>query len=74
MKVITLNRSCSADQQLTLNLYTTFIAELMKICKEYYARLQKLHSEKYDLEHVVTTRDFEVREIASKVNDVRGRL
>jgi hypothetical protein len=49
-------------------------AELIKICKEYYNRLSKLHSEKFDLEYTVNTRDFEVREIASKVNDVRGRF
>jgi len=49
-------------------------AELMKICKEYYNRLEKLHSEKYDLEYEVTIRDLEVREVASKVNDVRGRF
>jgi len=49
-------------------------AELMKICKEYHNRLEKLHSEKYDLEYEVTIRDLEVREVASKVNDVRGRF
>lgn len=35
-------------------------AELMKICTEYYNRLEKLESVKYDLEYEVTLRDLEV--------------
>lgn len=32
----------------------------MKICTEYYNRLEKLESVKYDLEYEVTLRDLEV--------------
>ncbi|RWS25559.1 troponin I-like isoform X2, partial [Leptotrombidium deliense] len=49
-------------------------ARLQAICKEYYDRLTKLHSAKYDLEYDVSVKDLEVRELAQKVNDVKGRF
>lgn len=42
----------------------------MKICKEYYNRLEKLHSEKYDLEYEVTIRDLEVSRLKSKLTNI----
>ncbi|RWS14410.1 troponin I protein-like protein, partial [Dinothrombium tinctorium] len=49
-------------------------AQLQRICKEYYERLRKLHDAKFDIEYEVSVKDLEVRELAAKVNDVKGRL
>lgn len=49
-------------------------AELMKICKEYFNRLEKLHSEKYDLEYDVTIRDLEVSRLFRELSAVIGNL
>ena len=49
-------------------------AQLHAIVKEYYERIKKLESQKWDLEYEVNKKDFEVRELAAKVNDVRGRF
>lgn len=49
-------------------------AELMKICKEYFNRLEKLHSEKYDLEYDVTIRDLEVSHLIANRLPLIGRL
>ncbi|XP_015785094.1 troponin I [Tetranychus urticae] len=49
-------------------------AQLQSAIKEYYERICRLESEKYDLEYDVSKKDFEVRELMAKVNDVRGRF
>lgn len=48
-------------------------AKLQAIVKEYHERIKKLESLKYDIDYEVTKKDMEVRELAGKVNDVRGR-
>ncbi|XP_074593144.1 troponin I-like protein isoform X2 [Brevipalpus obovatus] len=49
-------------------------AKLQAILKDYYERIKKLESDKWDIEVEVNRKDFDVRELASKVNDVRGRF
>jgi len=49
-------------------------AKLQQILKDYYDRMLRLENEKYDLEYDVHKKDFEVRDLAAKVNDVRGRF
>jgi hypothetical protein len=49
-------------------------AELMAICKEYQDRIAILEGEKYEHEYNTAKKDFEKRELSSKVNDVRGKF
>lgn len=42
-------------------------ATLQAICKEYYERLCKLESEKYDTEYLVRQKDYEVSDMTSPV-------
>lgn len=49
-------------------------AELVQILKEYYERMRRLEGEKYDLEYETAKKDFEKKDLAAKVNDVRGKL
>ena len=49
-------------------------AELVQILKEYHERMRKLEGEKYDLEYETAKKDFEKKDLAAKVNDVRGKL
>lgn len=49
-------------------------AELVQILKEYHERLRRLEGEKYDLEYETAKKDFEKKDLAAKVNDVRGKL
>ncbi|XP_053208761.1 troponin I-like [Panonychus citri] len=49
-------------------------AELTQIVKEYYKHVAKLEDEKYDLEYDVNKKEFEIRELAAKVNDIQGRF
>ncbi|XP_037569662.1 troponin I-like isoform X2 [Dermacentor silvarum] len=49
-------------------------AALQAICKEYYQRLCKLESEKYDTEYLVRQKDYEINELTIQVNDLRGKF
>ena len=49
-------------------------AELVQILKEYHERLKRLEGDKYDLEYETAKKDFEKKDLAAKVNDVRGKL
>lgn len=49
-------------------------AELVQILKEYHERMKRLEGEKYDLEYETAKKDFEKKDLAAKVNDVRGKL
>ena len=49
-------------------------AELVQILKEYYERMRRLEGEKYDLEYETAKKEFEKKDLAAKVNDVRGKL
>lgn len=46
----------------------------MQLANQYHERIAKLENEKYDLEYAVNRKDYEITEMASKVNDMRGKL
>lgn len=46
----------------------------MQLAKQYQERIAKLEDEKYDLEYQVSRKDYEITEMAAKVNDMRGKL
>ncbi|XP_026467934.1 troponin I isoform X5 [Ctenocephalides felis] len=48
--------------------------KLRKICQEYYDRMYKCESQKWDLEHEVRKRDYEIADLNSQVNDLRGKF
>merc|ERR1712029_811237 len=48
--------------------------KLRNICKDYYARAANLESLKYDLEHEVVIKDYEITELNIAVNDLRGKF
>ncbi|XP_054265833.1 troponin I isoform X9 [Macrosteles quadrilineatus] len=47
---------------------------LKKICKEYYARIVDLEDKKFDVEYIVKKKDFEIADLNSQVNDLRGKF
>ena len=49
-------------------------AALQAVIKEYYKKVCQLESEKYDIELAVRMKDFQIKEITSKVNYYRGKL
>jgi len=49
-------------------------ATLMAICKEYHERIFKLNEDKWDLELITNQKEYEITELAAKVNDMRGRF
>ncbi|XP_076313346.1 troponin I-like isoform X4 [Tachypleus tridentatus] len=49
-------------------------ATLQAFCKEYYERLKRLESEKYDMEYAVRQKDYEINELNIQVNDLRGKF
>ncbi|XP_014255082.1 troponin I isoform X5 [Cimex lectularius] len=48
--------------------------KLKKICKDYHTRLYKLEDEKFDVEYIVKKKDFEIADLNSQVNDLRGKF
>merc|ERR1712227_102526 len=48
--------------------------KLRAICKEYYSRASNLESIKYDLEHEVVIKDYEITKLNIAVNDLRGKF
>merc|ERR1712183_499048 len=48
--------------------------QLRQICKEYHARAAKIENLKYDLEHEVVMRDYQINELNIAVNDLRGKF
>ncbi|XP_073999939.1 troponin wings up A isoform X3 [Rhodnius prolixus] len=48
--------------------------KLKKIAKDYHSRIARLEDEKYDLEYVVKKKDFEIADLNSQVNDLRGKF
>ena len=48
--------------------------QLRAICKEYQERIQKIESEKYDLEKQVESKGYEIDETNIEVNNLRGKL
>lgn len=47
---------------------------LIELARKYHERIQKLEDEKYDLEYAVSRKDYEITEMAAKVNDMRGKF
>ena len=48
--------------------------QLIQLARQYHERIAKLENEKYDLEYAVNKKDFEITEMASRVNDMRGKF
>lgn len=48
--------------------------QLMQLARQYQERIARLEEEKYDLEYLVSRKDYEITEMAAKVNDMRGKL
>jgi len=47
---------------------------LTSICKEYYNRIYKLNEDKWDLELVTCIKEYEINDLQSRVNDMRGKF
>uniref|UniRef100_U5EPN5 Troponin I n=1 Tax=Corethrella appendiculata TaxID=1370023 RepID=U5EPN5_9DIPT len=47
---------------------------LKDICKEYFDRMYLCEGQKWDLEHEVRKRDWEISELNAQVNDLRGKF
>ena len=47
--------------------------QLRAICKEYQERIQKIESEKYDLEKQVEAKGYEVRERIHRMRILNGK-
>lgn len=48
--------------------------QLKRVLQEYYARICKLEDVKWDLEYAVKKKDFEIADLNSQVNDLRGKF
>jgi len=47
---------------------------LGQICKDYYNRIYKLNEDKWDLELVTCIKEYEINDLQSRVNDMRGKF
>lgn len=48
--------------------------QLKDICKDYYNRMYLTEGQKWDLEHEVRKRDWEISDLNAQVNDLRGKF
>uniref|UniRef100_A0A1B6LEL9 Uncharacterized protein n=1 Tax=Graphocephala atropunctata TaxID=36148 RepID=A0A1B6LEL9_9HEMI len=48
--------------------------DLIDICEDYYQRIWECEAEKWDLEFEIRKRAYEIAELSSKVNDLRGKF
>ncbi|XP_034247102.1 troponin I isoform X11 [Thrips palmi] len=48
--------------------------QLKRVLQEYYARICKLEDVKWDFEYAVKKKDFEISDLNSQVNDLRGKF
>lgn len=48
--------------------------QLVQLAHQYHDRIGQLENEKYDLEYAVSRKDYEITEMAAKVNDMRGKF
>lgn len=48
--------------------------QLKDICKEYFERMYLCEGQKWDLEHEVRKRDWEISDLNAQVNDLRGKF
>jgi len=49
-------------------------ATLLSICKEYHNRIYKLNEDKWDLELITCIKEYEISDLQSRVNDMRGKF
>merc|ERR1712038_475471 len=48
--------------------------ELRSLCNEYQEKICQIESDKYDLEHEVEFKDYQINELNIAVNDLRGKF
>ncbi|KAF7492075.1 Troponin I 4 [Sarcoptes scabiei] len=48
--------------------------KLREICKEYHNRIYKLNEDKWDLELHTCIKEYEIADLQSRVNDMRGKF
>ncbi|KAG9509883.1 hypothetical protein GZH46_01585 [Fragariocoptes setiger] len=48
--------------------------QLQDLCKQYHEKIAALESDKYDLEYHVKRIDYDIHELSTKVNDMRGKF
>lgn len=48
--------------------------QLIELARQYHGRINQLEEEKYNLEYAVSRKDYEISELAAKVNDMRGKF
>ena len=46
----------------------------MQLCKDYHNRIYKLNEDKWDLELATCVKEYEINDLQSRVNDMRGKL
>jgi len=59
------------------NIHSPFLSTsdaLTQLCKDYHNRIYKLNEHKWDLELSTCIKEYEINELSSRVNDMRGRL
>lgn len=47
---------------------------LRRVIREYHDRIGKLEDVKYDMEYIVKSKDFQISDLNSQVNDLRGKF
>lgn len=48
--------------------------QLIQLARQFHERITRLEDEKYDLEYAVNRKDYDITEMAAKVNDMRGKF
>nr|KAF7425875.1 hypothetical protein H0235_008313 [Vespula pensylvanica] len=48
--------------------------EVKRVLREYHNRITSLEDQKFDLEYVVKKKDYEIADLNSQVNDLRGKF
>ncbi|XP_063850281.1 troponin I-like isoform X29 [Scylla paramamosain] len=49
-------------------------AELEKLCRDFHSRIERLEGDKWDLEHQIKMKDYQINELNIQVNDLRGKF
>uniref|UniRef100_A0A1B6CHI2 Troponin I n=1 Tax=Clastoptera arizonana TaxID=38151 RepID=A0A1B6CHI2_9HEMI len=47
---------------------------MKKVLRDYHERINRLEDQKFDLEYLVKKKDFEISDLNSQVNDLRGKF
>ncbi|XP_023318822.1 troponin I isoform X15 [Trichogramma pretiosum] len=48
--------------------------QLKRVLRDYHDRITKLEDKKFDIEYIVKKKDYEISELNSQVNDLRGKF